>query len=261
MYFPSATEIFLGTFFEGDGSGTPETPPTKEEKPANPPATGTRTYTEDEYKQAIEAERNRANESARKAIVELETLKKQSGTTEAQKIDLQKKIDELNNQFMSKEQILKQEKEKLVNNYEETVKTLTGDRDTWKKRYIDSKIRREISDAANKHEGYNADMFLALLRDKSEIVEETEEGSGRTNFKVKVKMPVDKDGKKVELDFEPEQAIKLMKDDPDQYGFLFKGTNTTGVGGRSSESLKTADYANMSFDEWQKHRTNVLGKK
>lgn len=245
--------VFYSTFFEGDApiATEPQTVPDAT-KPATP-----RSYTEEEFQKGIEAEKRRADESARKAITELELLKKSTSTSETQKAELQKKIDDLNTQFMTKEQLAKQEKEKLVNTYESTVKAVTDERDTWKNRYVQSTLQREITDAAIKFDAYRPDTFLAILGPNTQVVEVQNE-DGSIGYKTEVRLSDMKDGKPVTLVLDPMQAVKQLKDRPDEYGFLFKGHNTAGVGGKSSEQLRQADYNNMSPEEYRTHRAQIL---
>ena len=182
--------IFFSTFFEGEPPVTPpvdQTPITDANKPV------TRSYTEEEFQKAIDAEKRRADESARKAIQELETLKKGTMTSEAQKAELQKKIDDLSVQFMTKEQLAKQEKEKLVSTYEDTVKTVSTERDKWKDRYVQTTVQRELTDAAIKFDAYSPEPFLAILGPKTQVVESVAE-DGTVNYKVEVRLPTEKDG-------------------------------------------------------------------
>ena len=43
------------------------------------------------------------------------------------------------------------------------------------------------------------------------------------------------------------QAVKQLKDRPEDYGYLFKGHNNAGVGGKSSEKLNEADYKSVTL--------------
>ena len=246
--------IFFSTFFEGEPPVTPpvdQTPITDANKPV------TRSYTEEEFQKAIDAEKRRADESARKAIQELETLKKGTMTSEAQKAELQKKIDDLSVQFMTKEQLAKQEKEKLVSTYEDTVKTVSTERDKWKDRYVQTTVQRELTDAAIKFDAYSPEPFLAILGPKTQVVESVAE-DGTVNYKVEVRLPTEKDGKPATLVLDPMQAVKQLKDRPEDYGYLFKGHNNAGVGGKSSEKLNEADYKSMTIEEYSRHRPNIL---
>lgn len=219
-----------------------------------------RTYTEDEYQKAIEAERKRADESARAAIKELEAHKKNKSLTEAEKTDLQKKIDDLNTQFLTKEELYKKDRDKLVNTYETNLKEVTSDRDTWKTRFVESTVARELTDAAIKEDAYDPSVFLALLGTKTEVVEEKDDDGRTLGFKVKVKLQEkSKDGKAVTLELDPVQAIKQLKDQPDKFGYLFKGHTATGVGGNGSRgTTKAADYENMTPEQWRELRSEAL---
>lgn len=221
---------------------------------------GGRTYSQEEVERMIQAEKTRADELARKAVSELETHKKNATLTVAQKEALQKQIDELNAQVMTKEQLSKQEREKLVNKYEADLKMTSTERDTWKDRFAKSTVQRALTDAASKHDAYDVEMFLALLGPKTQVVEEKDDQGNIKDFKVKVKYDDrDKEGKPIVLDLDPEQAVKQMKDNSEKYGYLFRGHTNAGVGGQASTGgMKNIDVTNMSPAEYAKYRTEIL---
>ena len=219
-----------------------------------------RVYSEEEFQKAIEREKQQATEATRKAVSELETHKKNANLTQAERDNLQKKIDELNATVMTKEQLFKQDREKLISTYESAQKTVVAERDAWKNRYVDSTVQRAISDAATAHEAYDPNVFLAILGPKTQVVEDKAEDGTTRGFKVKVRLTdVDsKTGQEVTLDLDPNQAVKQLKDKTDKYGYLFKGHNNAGVGGQGSKDLKPADYNNMTPEEYMKNRTAIL---
>ncbi|MDE1971182.1 MAG: hypothetical protein KGI50_06450 [Patescibacteria group bacterium] len=221
--------------------------------------TRTRQYTEEEFQKAIAAEKARADETAKKAIAELEQHKKSLTLTSEEKQKLQARIDELNTQFLTKEELLRQEKDKLVTTHEAEKKALTEERDTWRRNFVDSKIAGEIMDAAAKADAHNPSVFLALLKDKTEVVEEKDEAGRSKGFKVVVKLEeTDKEGKPIVLSLDPVKAIKQLKDKPETHGYLFKGHTNTGVGGQGSENIRQADLENMNMEDYKKNRQRIM---
>ncbi len=217
-----------------------------------------RTYSEEEFQKAIKAERDRADENARKAIKELEDQKKLATTTAEQRVELQKKIDDLSQQFQTKEELNRTEKEKLKNTYEAKVKELEKDKETWQTRFMSSLMEREITDAAIAEKAHDPKIFVTMLRGNTEVVENVVEGVSK-GFKTVIKLDSkDATGKQIELTLDPVQAIKHLKDKPEEFGYLFKGTSSPGLGGSGSKTLKQTDYAKLTPEEYRKHREQIL---
>ncbi len=263
MFYYQRYKCLVNTFFDSVDDADEAAKAAEAEaakKAAEAAAKKDRTYSEDEFQKAIEAERKRADESARTAIKELEQHKKNKTLTETEKLELQKKIDDLNSQFLTKEELFKKEKDKLVNTYETNLKDVTSDRDVWKDRFVQSTVARELTDAAVKEDAHDPSVFLALLHGKTEVIEDKGDDGKVRGFKVKVRLEdVGKDGKIVTLDLDPLQAIKQLKDKPEKFGYLFKGHTATGVGGTGSRgSVKPQDYASMTPEQWKAHRAEAL---
>lgn len=260
MHFPN---YFVSTFYDNssDEKAIADAKAAEEAKLADANKNGSpRTYTEEEHQRAILAEKNRADESVKKSVAELELHKKNANLTQAEKDSLQKKIDELNSTVLTKDQLWKQDREKLISTNETEKKALSVERDQWKNRYVESTVHRALTDAASTLEAHQPEVFLALLGPKTEVVEEKDESGNTKGFKVKVKLKdIDpKTGQEVILDLDPMQAVKQLKDKPDTYGYLFKGHTNAGVGGTGSKELRPADYDRMTPEEYRKHREGLM---
>jgi hypothetical protein len=210
-------------------------------------------------------ERRKLQVQNEKTIKELEKLKQAQGITQKQRDDLQTRIDELQAQFMSKEELLRKEKEKLAKEHKTIVEQLSFDRDSWKNRYHTSTINRALQDSAIRHEAFNPEQIMAILEKQTRLVEESdEEGKPTGSLVPRVKLnDVDGEGKPITLDLTVDQAVKRMKDTPDKFGNLFKSGVAGGIGGTGSANNgrgKTVDPSKMSMHEyleWRKKNPNL----
>jgi hypothetical protein len=104
--------------------------------------------------------------------------------------------------------------------------------------YRDSTVQRSLQDAAVKNDAFSPGQIVVLLRPMTKMLEDTDPVTQRPNgqYKVVVEMPdVDpKTGQPVLMVRTPEEAVKRMKELPDQYGNLFKSGVVSGIGSGSA---------------------------
>lgn len=246
----------------------PVNPPattTESGDPTKPNAGGTtdskRTYTDEEVQKLIESERKRNQDQTRATIQNLETLRQNQTLSEQEKTGLSKQIEDLNRSLLSKEELAKRERERLVNEHKSTLDTVTKDRDTWRIRFEDSQITRAITDAAIKGDAFNANLIVPLMKPNAALVENQVDGHPTGTFSVKIAMSVAENGVTKNLELTPEEAIKLMKDKPDEYGNLFKGNLVGGVGGGASpRNQNNVDLNTTNHEEYLRNRDTILGR-
>lgn len=258
----------VNTFYEGEtgGNANAEAKAAEEaaikaeadKKAAEEAAKKNRTYTQEELDKIVEAERTRVKEQTRSQISQLEELKKNLNNTAESEAALQKRIDELNKTLLTKEELTKREKEALEKKSKEEIENLAKDRDTWQSRFKTSMITRSLTDAAHKEEAFNPDVLVGILSSKAKVVETLKpDGKPTGDFTVKVSLSgKDKEGKPQELDLDPMDAVKFLKEDP-QYHFMFKATAGSGVGGRGNETVKDIDVKNLTPEQYKKHRQQL----
>jgi hypothetical protein len=250
-------EYFVKFLTIHDNEVPGEDPP-NEDPPADPPE-DKQTYTKEELNEIITKERKRNEDKTKKTIVELEQLKKSKNLTDQEKSQLANRVEELQNSLLTKEELTKKEQEKLRTQHNEQVKSLTAERDTWASKYQDSVILRSITDAAAEEEAFNPRQIIALLKPETRLVDELDsEGKPTGNYIPKVKF----NDEGVVLDMTVPEAVKRMKDLPEQYGNLFKA-NVNGGLGLSGGIGGTApkDIKNMTPEEYRARGRKQLGIK
>ena len=216
-----------------------------------------RTFTQEEVNKFLADDRRKHKTQNEKLIGQLEELKTSQGLSVAEKSSLEQRIEELQSANMTKEELAKKEKDKLTKGYRKDLESLTSERDNWKVRYTNSTIQRAIIDSAVSNEAFSPNQLVAILQSNTRLVEDLgDDGKPNGNFITKVKFnDIDKDGNPIVLDISVNDAVKRMKEIPEQYGNLFKSGASGGLGLRteSQQSSDTPDFTNSAqYREWRK---------
>lgn len=243
---------FVRMFDDPPAPGTP--PPA----PGTPPVD--KTYTQKELNDFLAVEKNQAKKNNQALITQLEELKGIKSLSEQQTTDLNAKIEELQNQSLSKEEIAKREKDKLQKDYDVKLTQATEQQKTWQGRFSNKVIEVDVLREADKADAYNPEQILDLLRNKSRTVEGVgEDGKPNGKFVTRINIDSEDDAGVVKtLDLTATEAIKLMKEQK-KYANLFIVEGTGGVGGgpnRDGNPLikKADDLMKMTDEQYRKYR-------
>jgi len=184
-------------------------------------------------------------------------LLKEQNMSADMRSQLEKDLDDVRAQMMTKEEKLKAEKKKAQEEYEAKLATVVNERDSYKNLFETSTINRAISDAQQRHEGYDSDQFIALLGPKAKIVEEVDNHGQKTGQLVpRIEWKVNQeDGTVEQVLLSPDEAVEKMKSDTDKYGNMFKPNIATGVGGGTAPGTQSAmvgkiDHKRMTDEEY-----------
>jgi hypothetical protein len=181
------------------------------------------------------------------------TLEESSKNSE----ELANQVETLRSTLMTKEELAKKEAQKQKNEFENKVKNLETEANTWKSRYTDSQIEVSILSAAEKNDAFNSSQILSILRPNAKLIEQLDDG-GKPTGKMETKivfMDSDKDGRSIQLELRPDETMKRMKETPETYGNLFKANVATGLGGTShtSKQPKLPNFSNHEeYVAWRK---------
>lgn len=213
-------------------------------------------FTQDQMNTKLAEQKRIHQAQTQTAIDELNALKAKSTLSQQDRLDLDGRITDLQNQLLTKEEQSKREKDKSDKEYGDKLKASDTKYDKLWGNYKTESISRTITDAAVVEEAISPSQIVALLDRHSELVpvmnEETQEPTG--TFKVVVKFPdVDKDKNPVIMEFTPAEAVKRMKE-LEQYFNLFKGEGTGGVGGQNRPTtLGSSDPAKLAAENPDKY--------
>lgn len=218
------------------------------------------TLTQKQVNALIKAEKEKHQRQTQAQIKQLEDIKKAKGLTEQEKSALEKRIEDLSNSMLSKEELSKKEKARLESQYKTDLEKANKEKEGWQGRYTREKIERSILDAAVAADGYDSDQFVALLSPNTRLVEALDEGGQPTGaFSPVVKFTdYDSEGKPKQLDLSVAEAVKRMKEMP-KYGNLFKSGAAGGLGSSRDNNRRGSGKAekDMTPAEWREHRKKI----
>lgn len=239
--------MYLRNYLVGYDDPTPD--PKPEDKP---------TYTKEELTAAIEAERKQVRAVKEELTKALEQSKQKANLSEEEKKAIEVRIETLQSELQTKEEIGKKEIARLQKEKADAEESLKKEVKKWQIQH-DTVLRdNEILKEATKAEAYRPEQVITLLKDKTAVVEEIDnEGKPLGKYKVQVTFPVLKDGKPQDLKLSVAEALKMMKDDKEQYGNLFKANIQGGVGLSTDGKQPTIDIKNMTPEQYRKHREQI----
>lgn len=257
--------------FEGEGEGAGESDPGEsdpgggEGDPGGGEGTigedGKKTFTQEDVNRIMAENKRNLQKKNQELISQLEQAKKAGNLSSGERSKLNERIEALENEMLTKEELAKKEQQKLIKQHQSKLEELTGELDSWKQRYTQSTITREITDAAVNYDAYHPSQIVAMLRPNTRLVEAVDqEGQPTGELTPKVKFnTVDKDGKPLQLDLSVGEAVKQMKD-MDEYLNLFKGEGTAGIGGHNVGSGKKLDVKAIAKDPVKYREARKAGK-
>ncbi len=213
---------------------------------------------------AMMAENKRTLTKQNQELVnQLESIKSQYNLTAQEKEELQGKIDQLQEQYMSKEELAKRQQDKLQKDYNKQLEDTKQQSEFWRTQYATSTIQRSLQDAALEAEAY-PHQIVDMLGSKTQLVEILDEGKSTGKYKPVVKFnDKDGDGNPVTLELTPAEALKRMKELPDLYGNLFKGTATSGLGATGNSNNKAGSITiedlkdPVKYAKWRKENPDL----
>lgn len=212
-------------------------------------------FGQEEVNAILAKERRKTQEVQKQLMEQLEDSKMtlKAGSEEREALEL--RIEELSKLTMSAEERAKQKEEKLQEKYEEEIKSLQNERESWKNRHNNSLVSAAILKAASANKAVEPSQILKMLHGDVRVVQKTDE-DGKDNFEARINFSdTKKDGSPVELDLTVDEAIKRMTELP-QYGNLFEGGKISGMGGSNASTRSTGkiDVARLAKTDPAKYR-------
>jgi len=240
MKFDAPTDV------DGSGSPAPVVPPVTP-VPA-PAAAPTGMITQEKMNSLLSVQKQETRAKVKTLTDQLKTQADAAETSEADKVALNLRIDELNTTVMTAEELSTENQRVLTEKLNTTQAELTSDRDGWKKKFFDAEVGREIITFATEAGAVNNAQISDLILHK-------------------VKAELDKDGKHSFMIGEGEEAksikdhILAMKENVEQYGNLFRTDKVSGQGTSNANTQNMSDVANMSIDQIIADREKKFGPK
>lgn len=254
MTFLRGTPVF--TYY--DDPPVTDPPASDPPPPPPPPPAAPRTFTQDQVNAFLKTEKEKARAEREKTIKELETLQSTVQMTEQQKAAMEQQIETLRNANLTAEEQARRAKEKLETDYNTKLQATEAEKNQWASDYQNLKIGYEINSAATTNGVLdNSVRFVeALLRPQTRLVPDVgDDGKPTGTHTAKVRFQdVDKGGKPIVVDYTIPEAVKRMKEKPEEYGNLFRATTTGGTGTVSGTPGRKPNVATMSMDEYMAAR-------
>jgi hypothetical protein len=233
----------------GSGSGNPNPPPSGDGKETP------KVFTQEEVNKFLADDRRKHQEKVTALNAE---LNKFQGTAK-EKEALLAKIGELQNGLVTKEELAKQEQEKIRTKYEDDLKKATSEKDQWHRLFVDTVADRAIAEAAAHNRAFNPDQLKLLLKSQVEVKQKTDDKGNFLN-EFDVLMPVtvsDKDGTTKVLQLGVKDGVAKMRENPNFANlFLVDGTPGTGTvtinnGGPTSSDGSTPPSDPAAYRAWR----------
>lgn len=237
--------LFLLAYDEAsDAAAAAEAARLAEEKKQTP-----KTFTQDELNKIVADEKRKTKLQSDKLVTELEAMKSKVNLNNQDREELEARIEAIKSESMTKEELLKQEKDRNEKKLKTDLEAKTAEANSWKTRFTSQTINRTITDAAIATEAFNPKQIVAQLLPNARLVDVLDESNKPTGeFVAKVKITeTDKDGKAITLDLEVGEAVKKMSDQA-EFANLFKGKGTGGTGGQNRGGGKATDLKTAAMD-------------
>ena len=238
----------------------------KAEAEATEAKKGEITLTQEKLNSMMAENRRTVTKQNEKLLGELNVLKEQATMTSQEREDLEGRLEKLQEQSMTQEEIVKRNSKKAQVTHAKELEKLTKERDSWQNNYSTERINRAILDAATVAKVEVPEQILDILVPKTylgEVLNEAGQPTGDYEPLVKF-VDVDDDGKPTMLTLKPEDALKRMKELPERFGNLFTNPGTGGFGSTNGPGISggrnvTVDSLKdpAAYMKWRKENPGV----
>jgi hypothetical protein len=197
-----------------------------------------KTFTQEELNRILAEDRRKHQTQLKEQEARLAEVLKSSQLTEQDRKALQENLVSVQGQLRSVEAQAAKEKAELEQLYRAQLDEEKKRATIWESMYRDSTVQRSLQDAAVKHDAFSPSQIVTLLKPLTKLVEVLDPVTKRPtgHYEVQIEM-MDVNPKTNELEKmvrSPEDAVKRMKELPDQYGNLFKSGVVSGIGSGSA---------------------------
>jgi len=205
------------------------------EKAAADAAAAGKVFTQEQVNEIVAKDRRNLEATLKKTEKQYQELLASQSLTEQERKALQANLEVVQGQLRSKEEQLLLEKKQVEEAYAGKLQEMEKKASFFETLYRDSTIERALADAAVKHEAFSPSQIVSLLRSQTKMLEETDSKTGRLTGKYKPMVEMQAfnatTGEMETKAYTPEDAVKKMKDTPEQWGNQFRSGVVSGIGG------------------------------
>lgn len=247
---------------EGEGGGVVVKPKPGDKKPPE------KKFSQEEVDKIVNKRFAKEKEEKEKLIGQLKSIQDSASLTAAEKESLAHQIDELQASIRTKEETAAVQLKTVEQKYQNEVKNLSTERDTWKNRFSVSTIRRSLTDAAVSADAEETSQIVMMFESQTRL-EEVKGSDGKPTGEYITMMRfqgIDPETKKpAMLDMPPTEALQHMRENG-LHKNLFRhgakpgtGTNPGGGGKPGKDPSKEPvleDYASReefakAYQRWR----------
>ena len=195
-------------------------------------------FTTDDVNKIVQTRVKKMQETLEKTETSYKELLASKNLTEQERKSLEENLSAVQGQLRTKEQQAQLERKQMEEKHAAEVAEIESKGKTWETLYRDSTVDRALVDAGIKYDAFQPGQIMTQLRPWTRMVEvmdeTTKRGSGK--YKVVVDFPdVNATTGEPEMTTRsPEEAVKRMRELPDNYGNLFKTGVVSGIGVNST---------------------------
>ena len=203
-------------------------------------------FTQEQLNRFLAEDRRKNQEKLKKQSEQFTKMEKQlqnmiarESTTAQERASLEADLEELRATQRTAEQQREHEVKKAAEKHQRELEEARNAATNWETMFKKSSIERAIMDAANEHDAFNANDFIALLGPRAEMREQKDKDGNPTGQlvpMVAVDVKDEETGEILKAWKTPSDAVKSMKESPDQHGNKFRDSVIAGIGGGTASS-------------------------
>lgn len=238
--------------YDGDGDGElPKDPP----NPAAGNAGEERTFTQADLNKFLAEDRRKHQEKYTQLEADYKELLQNQNLTKEDRDKLQARLDDVQKSLRTKDQQAEYERKQAEEKYQNQLKTAEERAKYWEGLFKQETVARSLQDAAQAADAFNSNQIVGLLRPYTEL----KEMDGKLAPMVDFPDIDEKTGEEIKTLRTPMEAVKRMRELPKIYGNLFKSNVVSGVGAGQAHTgdPDNIDYANLTAEEYRKHRDAI----
>jgi hypothetical protein len=271
------SDLFLDltlTCFDGEGEGGAGSGEAGTGNTSNTGGEAKNAFTQDDVNKFLAEDRRKHQEKYKSLETRLAQLAESKNIEEKERAKYQEEVESLRAQWLTKEQQAEYNRKREKEAYEKELKNAKEAATQYQTLYTSHIIDDSIRRAASPEDVMNQEIVVQLLRPRTQIRELTDdEGkpTGKQGPMVEFDDIDENTGQPITTLRTPADALKRMKELPNQYGGLFRANIISGVGsgaatgGVSSGSGKI-DMKKIASDpalyrKYRKENPSLLGLK
>lgn len=188
-----------------------------------------KSFSQDEVNRLLAEERRKTGRNRDQLIDQLKSLRESTKLSDEQKEELQTRIEQLQNETLTTQEMAKREREKLTKEHQKNADKLVNERDFWRNAYSIEKISRELIDAGVEHGAVNPQQLARMMRPDTRLVEEIDKATGNPTGHWVPKVTLrekDENGNTITLELAPSDAIKRMSEMSENWNLFNVGVKS-----------------------------------